>query len=873
MQNAALASSAVVWVEGEAGSGKTALVSHALRLLSADCRIVNAQADELASESAFMVAGQIGPISSTDPFQVGMDLLGHLATLQDSGPVAVVVEDLHWADAASRLALLTVARRLGEDSVVLIVTSRPETTLSDGWEGFRVDPHRCHLLRVGGLTDEEVAKLAEYAGISLTPAAAVRLHRHTGGHALHVRTLLSELTPEQLASTDAELPAPRSLASTTIGQLAELPDASRSLASALAVVNSRISLLLAGRIAEVEQPTAALEPLLGTGIVTWSPTEPGKPVEYTHPLYRAAVYNDLRPTRRQQLHHAAAELFGGEMALEHRVAAADAVDEKLASETIEAAERLQTAGALGRAAMYLLWASSLTAQIERSERCLIEAARLFLRDGQTRRAAALADQIGSCSDLPARDLVLGTLAWEQGEADPAIRWLTRAGEAEGPADIRAEALALLGDVCTSQIRGREAVAAAEEALRLAPTDPVAEHTAWTALSFGRALLDGAPSGLEVLDRRLTGPADAVLPDDAELLIIRGTLDFYAIRYTAAIVDLKAAVLLVHRGATAGHLARAHVHLCQSLFETGEWDDALVQARIALSLTADERTTWVEAQAHAVAGIVLVSRGEYDAAREHIARSRAVADEVGSIEALFTVMVTESGLARAQENAAGVIEALRGADDVSVIPMIAGLNWFPTLITAHLDVGDVEGAARILGSLEEGAAARRLDLRALTLGLRAGVAKARKQLDEAEAAYREAIDLFGPNDPLLDRARLHQDYGRLLRGLGKRKEAVAQLRLAHELLADVGAEPFRRRVASDLEAVGIRAGSEAKARPLDLTSREQDVATLVGRGMTNREVATELYVSEKAVEYHLRNVFGKLGIDSRRQLRDLATTST
>ena len=870
VQNVALARSAVVWVEGEAGSGKTTLVRRALQSLPAEYALLRAQADELASEATLMVAAQLGPTAGMDPFRVGMDLLDHFAALQDKGPVAVVVEDLHWADAASRLSLLTVARRLEEDRVSMIVTSRPDAAASDGWERFRLSTDRCHLVKIGAFTPQDVAELAGCSGVALTPASASRLHRHTGGHPLYVRTLLNELTPEQLATTDSELPAPRSLAFTTIGRLAELPVASRDLASALAVVNSRIPLPLVGRIAGVNQPTSALEALLATGFVTWSSNEPGMPVEYSHPLYRTAVYDDLTPTRRQQLHRAAAELLGTELALEHRVAATDDIDETLAAEVADAAAQLQALGAQHRAATYLLWASALTAQIEHSERWLIEAARLFLREGQTRRVAAMADRIESCHEHPARNLVLGTLAWEQGEADQAIKWLSRAGRADGPADVKAEALALLGDVYASQIQGQEAVAAAEAALSLNPSDPVAEQTAWTALTFGRALLDGAPAGLDVMQQRLLGPADAIPHADAELLIIRGTLDFYATRYTAAIADLSAAVRLLHRGGTAAHFPRAHVHLCQSLFETGDWDAALVHARTALSLTAGERTTSVEAQAHAVAGIVLVSRGEWDTAGTHIVRGREVANTVATVEAVFTVMVTEAGLARAQGNPAGVVEALRGADDLTLIPMIAGLNWFPTLITAYLDLGEVEEATRILESLEAGATARRLDLRALIHSLRAGVARARRRPDEAEIGYQNAIDLFGPDDPLLDRARVHQDYGRLLRDLGKRKQAVAQLRLAHELLSRVGAEPFRQRVAADLGAAGIRSRPEGKPRPLDLTGREQDVAALVGRGMTNREVASELYVSEKTVEYHLRSVFGKLGIDSRRRLRDFTT---
>jgi len=100
--------------------------------------------------------------------------------------------------------------------------------------------------------------------------------------------------------------------------------------------------------------------------------------------------------------------------------------------------------------------------------------------------------------------------------------------------------------------------------------------------------------------------------------------------------------------------------------------------------------------------------------------------------------------------------------------------------------------------------------------------------------------------------------------------VDQLRAAHRLLTGVGATPFVARVEADLAAVGMPvAASQRKGSPLALTGREADVVALVAKGMTNTEVAAELYVSTNTVEYHLRNVFAKLGISSRRELRKFA----
>lgn len=312
----------VVWIEGPAGSGKTALLREVRARLPAACQVLHAEADELAGDVPLDVLGWFAPISASSAFAAGMELLALLGAAQDDGPVAAVAEDLHWADAASRQALLTVARRLDRDKVVFLISSRPGPR-ADGWERFCSDPGRCLRVVLGGLSADEISELARRTGKVLSPRHAERLRRHTGGHALYVRTLLSELTHEQLTVPDGELPAPRSLASATVAQLGTLPPDARMLAAALSVVNQRSALGEVGRIAGLRQPTAALESLLTAGLVTWEPSEMHTPVQFAHPLYRAAVYDDLSPTRRQALHHAAAQVLDASAALVHRVAAAD----------------------------------------------------------------------------------------------------------------------------------------------------------------------------------------------------------------------------------------------------------------------------------------------------------------------------------------------------------------------------------------------------------------------------------------------------------------------------------------------------------------------------------------------------------------------
>ena len=174
--------------------------------------------------------------------------------------------------------------------------------------------------------------MGRQAGVSLTARAAERLHAHTGGHPLYVRTLLREVPQARLIASDGELPVPRSLEATIVARLAELPAEARRLAEALSVIGEPVPLSVAGRVGGVGRPAEALDDLLATGWVTWTPDDPQAPVAFGHPLYRAALYRDLSPARRRSLHAAAAQMLDAGSSLAHRVAAADGVDDSLAAE-------------------------------------------------------------------------------------------------------------------------------------------------------------------------------------------------------------------------------------------------------------------------------------------------------------------------------------------------------------------------------------------------------------------------------------------------------------------------------------------------------------------------------------------------------------
>jgi DNA-binding CsgD family transcriptional regulator len=712
--------------------------------------------------------------------------------------------------------------------------------------------------------------MARRVGLPLTGRAAARRHEHTDGHPLYVRTLLGELSAAQLQAPDGDLPVPRSLASTTLARTAELSVDARALGAAMAVVALPIPLALAGRIAGIDRPAEALEDLLSTGFVTWSPGNPGTPVGFAHPLYRAALYADLSPTRRRELHRAAAEVLDARSALAHRVAAADGVDDDLADELSEASRRERLRGARNLAATYLLWASPLGSERSSSEDRLLQAARLLLEDGQTQRAAELRGRLEGCSDSSTRSLVLGMLAWEQGESASAERWLLEAagptGEHSADGEVAAAALGHLGLLYYTQGRGQEAVNAGTTVLSLDHPAAELERSGWMAVAIGEATTRGAPAGIRRLADRLPQRASEVPADDVDLLIVRGTLGFYAGHTTAAIADMRSAILLARGGAAAAQLPRAHLQVSQLLLSSGELDEALVHARVALSLVSEERRVWMEAQVHAALARLFAARGEWDTADEHVRAANAAAGVAGTVEAAVTARIAEAAVARARHEPRRVVDLLGPLiGDGRAIPMSTSLAWWPSLVTAMIECGDLDAAEAQIGPLERAAELRGLDLRARIAGTRAQLEGARG-LDQAASAFAEAIALLGPDDPLLDRAGLHHFFGRLLAARGRRRQAVDQLRIAHDLLARAGAEPFLQRVDADLASAGIKAAPRGSRSPLDLTEREHDVVALVSKGMTNREVAAELYISAKAIDYHLGNIFRKLGISSRRELR-------
>src|SRR5450755_293282 len=354
----------VVFVEGRAGVGKSALLARFLRTLP-DANVVRASGAESEQSLPYGLIGQLiasadlasrdAPLATADPLVVGADLAVLLSQAHATGRLVVLaVDDLHWADPGSAAALLFALRRLHGEAFFGVLCARPAELgmLGDGWERFANGDHRASRLRLGGLTIEEVQSLAQATGAGgLSRRAASRLVSHTGGNPGHCRAAIEEIGESDPGTWDGPgtwggpgdaLPVPRQFSRTILTCLAALTPAARDLADAAAILGRSGSLSTAAMLACLPDPLPALGELIATGLVEEQIRGSGNQILFADPLTHHVIQDDMEPVRRRLLHQQAAALASPDDALGHRVAAATGHDAALAAD-LEAAA--QAAGA------------------------------------------------------------------------------------------------------------------------------------------------------------------------------------------------------------------------------------------------------------------------------------------------------------------------------------------------------------------------------------------------------------------------------------------------------------------------------------------------------------------------------------------------
>ena len=636
---------------------------------------------------------------------------------------------------------------------------------------------------------------------------------------------------------------------------------------AAAVLGQRSPLRLAGELAGIDDPPVALEEAVESSVLVQVPGELGDDISFVHPLVRSAVYHDLGAARRAALHRRAASLLGGERSLAHRVAAAAGPDEALAADLEEAARAAQSSGRTALAASLFAQAATASAEAGPRERRLFDAFEARLAGGDVVGAEALAPLVERAAPGGRRSALLGTLDLFAGRLASAEQRLGEAWQAGDRSEPwLAEALCEQVPDLLMQERGDEAVLWGRRAVEAAAGNPPVHHRARCLLALALVWTYRVPEALALLEQ-LPGPGEQLAAIDLDALILRGTARLWAGYPELAFPDLSHAAARLRGGSSARFAGVCLTYLACAEYLLGAWDDALAHAELAMSLVRDAGYGILSALVHHFGTLVPIGRGDFALAARHIEAAHAAAAALG--EAWAGTVTAEAALALARGAPADALHAVARVREEwkgKWFGITGLLDWRSLEVEALVALGQIDLAAQRLGELEQlqGDGASPL-ASASTARLRALLSMARGDRAAASRAFADAWQhASGLRVPLV-LARLEMDEARFLRHSGQRKRALARLRSAAARLAALGARPYAQLCDQEL------ARCEAQPRPgqtrqdFGLSTAEFAVARAVGRGLTNKEAADELYLSVKTIEFHLSHIFMKLDIRSRREL--------
>ena len=880
-----------VVLRGEAGIGKTALLEYVIASAS-DLTVLRAVGVESEMELAYASLHQLcGPLlerlervpgpqrhaleivfglsagPAPDRFLVGLGVLTLLSEAAEERPLLFVVDDAQWLDQASSLTLAFVARRLLVERVGIVFAARePGQALEHVPE-----------LELRGLGNGDARSLLNSAvRFRLDDQVRDRIVAETHGNPLALLELPRGLTATELAGGFGLLEAHGLLGGieeSFVRRIVPLPSDIRLLLLVAAAEPVGDPLLL-WRAAERLgiAPTAAAAAEVGLLAI-------GERVIFRHPVVRSAVYRSAAADDRRAVHLALAEVTDREADPDrrawHLAAATTGPDEQVALELERSAARAQARGGAAAAAAFLKRSVALSWDPARRAERALAAAQAHLQAGSFDEAFRLvaSAEAGSLNKLGrARvELLRGEIAFEStwgGEAPALLLGAARQLESLDPALARETYLDAWG---AAMFAGRFArVGTLEEVSRAAicAPQPTSAPRPSDLLLDGLSVLvtEGRAAAASRLSRaaRVFAEGEIAMADGlrwgwlaaAAALALWDEEDWYAI-YDRQMRSLREAGLLVHLPMYLQSLAivttlRGEFAMADSLIAEADAIAAATGtrlARYAAALLAAFRGKEAEACA-----LIEVELGSASAAGQ----------DLGIQVCQRASAVLFNGVGRYEQ---AVAEAQQASDAAPELHL-SGFA-LPELIEAAARTGQTRLAVETVARLAEAASAGDSDW---GLGV---LARSRALLSEgqdAEGAYREAIERLSRTRlrPELARARLF--YGEWLRRENRRVDAREQLHTAHEMFVAIGMEAFAERARNELQASGEKVRKRTVETRDDLTAQEWQIARLARDGLSNPEIGARLFLSPRTVEWHLRNVFNKLDIRSRRELADALPNS-
>jgi DNA-binding CsgD family transcriptional regulator len=867
---------------GEPGIGKTALIDYAVDAAS-DMLVLRGRGSE--SELGFRYAGlrqllepvlagvadlpepQRTALGSSlgltahltpDDFLVGLSVLTVLSNAGANGPLLCVVDDAQWLDARSARVLAFVGARLDAEGIALLAAS-------DGDGPLAALPR----LEIEGLNDDAARELLGSA-ISGPMDALVQttIVSELGGNPMALLELPGELSPAQLAgnaSLPERLPLGQRLQESYLRRVHELPAETQELLLVAAAEPGGDWDLLQRAADQLGVSRGAVGSVKASGLL-----EEGHRMRFRHSFTRAAVYAAASELELQRAHGALAAATDWTVAPDrrawHRGAAATGPDEEIAAELEGVADEAIALRGYAAAAALLERAAELSPDETEAAARRLAAARAELTAGAPRRAAALLelaapnldDELHRAEALSLR----ATLALALGENGHTSGMLHQAAKAFEPFDVRlardTHLEAITAALYAGRLASRGALIEATRAAQAAPRVDAAAETAADVLLDGLAALvvDGHAAAAPVLTRAIAMLRDfgalrwvGLGGHTASELWDEDSLHALATRRVRLARDTGALIVLPNALSQLGgyELLVGRFDAADSCFEEGR------------SISASTGNPGIVGRIDP--GTVMVGAWRGDERTRSLAHAHArdaAARGVGVLVNLtfLALAVLENSLGHYAAALAAAQEALDGN------PFWVGTRVLPELVEAAVrsdeheiaDDGIAQLAATVLPTNTEWG-----------LGLLARCRALQADDGNAAALYHESIDHLRRCRAVPDHARAKLLYGEWLRRRGKRKKAREQLGLAYEMFDSMGAGAFADRAAAELGATGARVRTRTPESVDILTPHEARIARLAIEGASNPEIAAQLFISPRTVEYHLHKIFRKLGIGSRTQL--------
>jgi DNA-binding CsgD family transcriptional regulator len=872
-------------IRGEPGIGKTALLRYAARQASG-YRVVELTGVEAEMElpfagihqlcgtmldrldalpapqrDALSVALGLAAGEAPDRFLIGLAVLNLLAALAEERPLLCLIDDAQWLDAASSQTVGLVARRVRAESVGMIVAARESAV-----------PHLDGLpvLRLKGLPEHDARVLLRSVVTGrLETHVGDRLVAETGGNPLALLELPGRMTAAELAG-GFEFPAagelPQHIQQHYLRRIAALPEATQHLMLlAAAEPFGDVALVLrAGRRLGIE--TDALVPAQAAQLL-----DIGASVHFRHPLVRSAVYRAAPRDRRQRAHRGLAAVSDPDSDADrrawHLALAADGPDEAVAGELERSAARAEARGGAAATAAFLNRAVALTPDPARRRERALAAAQVSVQAGAftaARGLLAIADA-GPLEDVQrARiDLLQAQLAFVSSRGNDATALLLAAARRLEPLDISA---------------ARETYV-----------------DAFSAAMFGARLNDTVGMS-EVAEAARAAPR----PLDAE----RGTADLLLDALVGLVDGYDTAVprcretlqRLAGKDASAQERLRWLWQGCVLALEI--WDDGKARSlsRSSVEIARETGTLSELALALSARAPVLVFSGKFAAAAATVSETQSVEEVTGIRSAPYGALLLSAWRGREHETtkliettereaeargegiglgisayARAVLcnglgryeEALTAAAVAAEHREIVAENWgLSELIEPATRTGRTELAADAHERLTKKAQATRTDW---ALGIAARSRALLGEDESSEGQFLEAIEHLSRTGVRAELVRTRLLFGEWLRRMNRRVDARATLRSAFEDFASIGMDAFAERARRELLATGETVRKRTVDTRDELTPQERQIAELARDGLSNPEIGARLFLSRRTVEWHLRHVFAKLGVKSRREL--------